>query len=198
MPGCAIFLAEQSTSVGGQPPVSAPDVPEGFTPEEVCRREADAWKLGFESGKEAAALQAGVLPDLDRIEDTMRQGRKVGRTLYLMVGTEASDDDVLVGLVDTPELAQAIVEAYNARSYPPETTRLEMALTEALRESEAERERLVGVAKAAQPLGIYYAELDDLDNPITEERRSLALGGIVFVGRQVAAALAATTSQEDA
>jgi hypothetical protein len=39
------------------------------------------------------------------VEPRWRQGRKVGRTLYV--------DDVLVGLVDTPELAREIVEAMN-------------------------------------------------------------------------------------
>ncbi len=38
------------------------------------------------------------------------RGRKVGRTLYR--------DDVLVGLVDTPELAAAIVAAMNAKVSP--------------------------------------------------------------------------------
>lgn len=41
----------------------------------------------------------------------LRQGRKVGRTLYRQLGAEPSDDDVLVGLVDTPELAAFIVAA---------------------------------------------------------------------------------------
>lgn len=34
-----------------------------------------------------------------------RTGRKVGRTIY--------DDDKLVGIMDTPELAQAVVNALN-------------------------------------------------------------------------------------
>lgn len=44
---------------------------------------------------------------------TLRQGRKVGRTLYELAGAEPSDDDVLVGVVDTPELAALIVAAVN-------------------------------------------------------------------------------------
>ncbi len=39
-----------------------------------------------------------------------RRGRKVGRTLYR--------EDVLVGVVDTPELAAAIVNAMNAKVSP--------------------------------------------------------------------------------
>jgi hypothetical protein len=37
---------------------------------------------------------------------TWRVGRKLGRTLYR--------DEVLVGMVDTPEIATAIVDAMNA------------------------------------------------------------------------------------
>lgn len=43
-----------------------------------------------------------------------RVGRKVGRTLYVQVGAEPSDDDVLVGLMDTADLARLVVEAVNA------------------------------------------------------------------------------------
>jgi hypothetical protein len=43
-----------------------------------------------------------------------RVGRKVGRTIYLQVGDEPSDDDVLVGVMDTPELAALAVAAVNA------------------------------------------------------------------------------------
>ena len=39
-----------------------------------------------------------------------RTGRKLGRTLYL--------DEVCVGMVDTPELARAIVEAMNGKEQP--------------------------------------------------------------------------------
>lgn len=44
----------------------------------------------------------------------LRQGRKVGRTLYEQTGPEPSDDDRLIGLVDTPEIAALIVAAVNA------------------------------------------------------------------------------------
>jgi len=45
---------------------------------------------------------------------TWRTGRKVGRTVYLQLGDEPSDDDPLIGVMDTPELADAAVTAYNA------------------------------------------------------------------------------------
>lgn len=45
---------------------------------------------------------------------TWRVGRKVGRTIYAVVGKQmANDSDVLVGVMDTPELAAAAVEAHN-------------------------------------------------------------------------------------
>lgn len=43
-----------------------------------------------------------------------RVGRSVGRTIYRMVGDEASKQDVLIGVIDTPELAAQAVEAVNA------------------------------------------------------------------------------------
>ncbi len=42
-----------------------------------------------------------------------RVGRKVGRTIYRMLGEKPSDNDVLIGVMDTPELAQLAVAAYN-------------------------------------------------------------------------------------
>lgn len=45
---------------------------------------------------------------------TTRQGRKVPRMLYLQAGDEPADDDPIIGLVDTPELAALIVAAVNA------------------------------------------------------------------------------------
>lgn len=43
----------------------------------------------------------------------LRVGRKVGRTIYQQQGEAPSDDDPLVGMMDTRELAQAVVDAYN-------------------------------------------------------------------------------------
>lgn len=43
----------------------------------------------------------------------LRAGRKVGRTLYLQLGPEPSDNDPLVGLMDTRELAAEVVAARN-------------------------------------------------------------------------------------
>ena len=45
----------------------------------------------------------------------LRVGRKVGRTIYIQLGPEPADTDPLVGVMDTPGWAAAVVEAYNAR-----------------------------------------------------------------------------------
>jgi hypothetical protein len=44
-----------------------------------------------------------------------RVGRKVGRTIYQQVGPEPSDDDVLIGVMDTSDLAWQAVAAHNFR-----------------------------------------------------------------------------------
>jgi len=43
----------------------------------------------------------------------LRVGRKVGRTLYIQLGEESSDDDELCGMMDSPELAAIVVAAVN-------------------------------------------------------------------------------------
>ena len=43
-----------------------------------------------------------------------RTGRKVGRTIYVQVRDEPSDGDHLIGVMDTPELAQEAVDGVNA------------------------------------------------------------------------------------
>jgi hypothetical protein len=44
-----------------------------------------------------------------------RVGRKVGRTIYAQIGSEPSDDDPLIGVMDTLGLAEEAVDAHNAR-----------------------------------------------------------------------------------
>ena len=44
---------------------------------------------------------------------TWRTGRKVGRTVYAQVGREPSDDDALIGMFDTAELAAECVKTHN-------------------------------------------------------------------------------------
>lgn len=43
-----------------------------------------------------------------------RTGRKVGRTLYAQQGDRPHDSDPLIGVMDTPELAERVVMAVNA------------------------------------------------------------------------------------
>lgn len=47
---------------------------------------------------------------------SLRQGRSVGRTLYIQRGYQPSDDDTLIGVVDTPALARVLVSAVNGDS----------------------------------------------------------------------------------
>lgn len=43
-----------------------------------------------------------------------RVGRRVGRCIHMMVGTEPSEQDVLIGVFDTPEMSKHIVDLHNA------------------------------------------------------------------------------------
>ena len=42
-----------------------------------------------------------------------RQGRRVGRHLYAQLGPEPSDDDPVIGTLDTAELARAACQGHN-------------------------------------------------------------------------------------
>lgn len=46
------------------------------------------------------------------VDHPMRVGSKVGRTIYVRTGKDKASD-VLVGMVDTPELAAEIAKAVN-------------------------------------------------------------------------------------
>lgn len=50
-------------------------------------------------------------PDLLKLP--WRVGRHVGRTIYAMVNVETSDADVLIGVMDSRELAEAACLAHN-------------------------------------------------------------------------------------
>ncbi len=43
----------------------------------------------------------------------LRTGRKVGRTIYVQLGDEPADTDPLIGVMDTPELADLVVRCVN-------------------------------------------------------------------------------------
>ena len=42
-----------------------------------------------------------------------RVGRKLGRTIYEVVGEDPSDDDVFLGLMETRDLAWQVVTGHN-------------------------------------------------------------------------------------
>jgi hypothetical protein len=65
-------------------------------------------------GSITAALQASEAPMEAPNWLRWRVGRKVGRTIYAMVGDNPSDDDHLIGTMDTPRLAEEAVTAHNA------------------------------------------------------------------------------------
>ncbi|MGH2689035.1 MAG: hypothetical protein ACRDKW_09550 [Actinomycetota bacterium] len=50
---------------------------------------------------------------IDEVLGRWRVGRKVGRTIYVQLGPEASDDDPLIGVMDTRALAVAAVQGHN-------------------------------------------------------------------------------------
>lgn len=56
---------------------------------------------------------AEPVPDL--LSLPWRTGRHVGRTVYAQSGPEASGDDLLIGVMDTPELAAEACGAHNRR-----------------------------------------------------------------------------------
>lgn len=58
------------------------------------------------------------MPDLTKV--LWRVGTKVGRTIYAVVSDDCDDcddpaklNDVLIGVMDTPELAEEVVIAHN-------------------------------------------------------------------------------------
>ena len=65
-----------------------------------------------------------------------RVGRKVGRTIYAQVQDEPSDNDRLIGLMDSVVIAEGVCEAHNAKLdwQPPE---------EPLKEATAEVRRIL-------------------------------------------------------
>jgi hypothetical protein len=52
------------------------------------------------------------VPKVDVLHE-WRVGRSLGRTIYIQDGDDASKDDLLIGMMDTPELAELVVAAVN-------------------------------------------------------------------------------------
>ena len=57
--------------------------------------------------------------NVDFVRLPWRVGRKVGRTVYAQVGDGPNDDDCLIGVFDTRELAAEAVRAHNASISSP-------------------------------------------------------------------------------
>jgi hypothetical protein len=47
------------------------------------------------------------------IDTPWRVGRKLGRTIYAQLFNEPSDDDPVIGIMDSEDLAKAAVELHN-------------------------------------------------------------------------------------
>jgi hypothetical protein len=76
------------------------------------RARAEEW-AAEQDAAEADDAKAASVPD-GLPMPLWRVGRSVGRTVYRQAGPEASKDDVLIGVMDTPELAKQVVDAVNA------------------------------------------------------------------------------------
>ena len=63
----------------------------------------------FIDGREVAAA-----PRERYVSGRWRVGRKVGRTIYAQMADAPRDDDPLIGVMDTPALARAAVDAHNS------------------------------------------------------------------------------------
>lgn len=81
-------------------------------------------------------------PMTDRaIISTWRVGRKVGRTIYAQSGSEPSDADQLIGVMDTPSLARAAITAANGDAgLKEEVERLRSVIAELVRLKDGPRD----------------------------------------------------------
>jgi hypothetical protein len=60
------------------------------------------------------SLMTTDVPNSEYEKCVWRTGRKVGRTIYAQLSGIPKDDDPLIGVFDTIELAKAAVEAHNS------------------------------------------------------------------------------------
>lgn len=70
------------------------------------------------SERSSGTMKVMATGNLDYTQNIWRVGRKVGRTIYAQLGTEPTDDDPLIGIFDTIELAAAAVEVHNLSLRP--------------------------------------------------------------------------------
>ena len=62
-------------------------------------------------GEVNRAADPGYAWELLKRGNEVRVGRKVGRTVYVQVLNRPTDDDLLIGVFDSPEIAQTFVTA---------------------------------------------------------------------------------------
>ena len=107
-----------------------------------------------------------------------RTGRKVGRTIYAQAGPQPSDDDNLIGVMDTPALAAQACKGHNTLTGGQPVTELpETAVDAAARACPfASRDMLRRALKAAAPLIAREAFTDGFtDGVATEKQRIIEL-----------------------
>lgn len=57
--------------------------------------------------------------ELLRAGHPLRVGRSAGRTIYVQTGEGPADGDLMIGIVDSPELARLIVDTVNYLASAP-------------------------------------------------------------------------------
>jgi hypothetical protein len=116
-------------SANGSELTAAVHVVQGFVIQHMLARVDPDWSDWYQAPAQAEgtseASPCGELPDFGHLPPFLhgttrfetqpwRTGRKVGRTIYMQLGPEPSDDDVLIGVMDFAPLATLAVEAHNA------------------------------------------------------------------------------------
>jgi len=84
-----------------------------MVPRRADPRNASGPHLNLQCGKKGRDTVSKPTDPLSALP--WRVGRKLGRTIYAMVGAEPCDDDVLIGMMDTAELAGEACVAHNHR-----------------------------------------------------------------------------------
>lgn len=87
----------------------------------VSHRTVARWERGeatlrpqhLAAAERVLGIHLGTLRATPRTAQQWRVGRKVGRTVYAQTGDTPGDHDVLIGMMDTPELAASVVADHN-------------------------------------------------------------------------------------
>lgn len=96
-----------------------------------------------------------------------RVGRKVGRTIYAKLFPESSDHDPLIGMMDTPELAEFAVRAHNdALEAKNERHPWQLGCATCQHEAETKMERLRQGLETAQGEAYLGALAEETPEPL--------------------------------